>query len=262
MEAARIISLPGQTDTEPVRIISGLPENIRLTIDNQTRRRMEEILGQAGEKGDLRGAKRIMAVFAVAGGYLFPDIAKIFGVHERTVCRWLRAFLMKGPDGLLSRRPPGRKPKLTKSQKKELGRVITAGPFKAGFPGACWRSPMIQTLIYEKFGVFYAVNYISRLLKNTGFSYQKAKFVSDSQNPLKRREWLNRKWPEIMRLAGEKNAYVLFGDEASFPQWGSLTYTWAKKGRQPVVKTSGSRKSYKVLGLTDYFSGRFFTKAV
>jgi hypothetical protein len=38
---------------------------------------------------------------------------------------------------------------------------------------------MIQDLIYERFGVFYSVNYISQLLKNMGFSYQKAKFVSD-----------------------------------------------------------------------------------
>ena len=58
----------------------------------------------------------------------------------------------------------------------------------------------------------------------------------------------------------EKNAYVLFGDEASFPQWGSLSYTWAKKGQQPIVKTSGQRKGYKVFGLIDYFSGRFFCK--
>ena len=55
-------------------------------------------------------------------------------------------------------------------------------------------------------------------------------------------------------------AYLLFGDESSFPQWGSLNYTWARKGQQPVIKTSGSRKAYKVFGLIDYFSGQFFSK--
>ena len=91
-----------------------------------------------------------------------------------------------------------------------------------------------------------------------GFSYQKAKFVSDHKDPEKRKEWLEKTWPEIIKLADEKNAHILFGDEASFPQWGSLTYTWAKKGKQPVVKTSGKRKGYKVMGLIDYFTGRFF----
>ena len=98
---------------------------------------------------------------------------------------------------------------------------------------------MIQWLIYEKFGVEYSVYYIPQLLKNMGFSYQKAKFVADHKDPEKRKEWLEQKWPEILKLAEKKNAYILFGDEASFPQWGSLTYTWAKKGQQPVVKTSG-----------------------
>lgn len=53
---------------------------------------------------------------------------------------------------------------------------------------------------------------------------------------------------------------ILFGDEASFAQWGSLSYTWAIKGQQPMVKTSGKRKAYKVFGLIDHVSGRFFWK--
>lgn len=93
-----------------------------------------------------------------------------------------------------------------------------------------------------------------------GFTYQKAKFVADHKDVEKRKEWLEKKWPEILKMAKQKNSYVLFGDEASFPQWGSLTYTWAKRGVQPVVKTSGIRKGYKVLGLIDCFTGRFFYK--
>ena len=57
-----------------------------------------------------------------------------------------------------------------------------------------------------------------------------------------------------------KRLSSLFGDEASFAQWGSLSYTWAPKGQQPEVPTSGKRKAYKVFGLMDYFSGQFFYK--
>ena len=53
-----------------------------------------------------------------------------------------------------------------------------------------------------------------------GFSYQKAKFAADHKDPEKRKKWLEEKWPEIIKLAEEKNACILFGDEASFPQWG------------------------------------------
>jgi hypothetical protein len=72
---------------------------------------------------------------------------------------------------------------------------------------------------------------------------------------------MNKTWPEILRLAEEKGAMILFGDEASFAQWGSLSYPWARKGKQPTVKTTGIRKAYKIRGLIDFLSGAFFYKA-
>ena len=62
----------------------------------------------------------------------------------------------------------------------------------------------------------------------------------------------------MVRRARAHKALLLFGDEASFPQWGTLSYTWAPVGEQPVVPTSGQRKGWKVFGLLDYFSGRLF----
>jgi transposase len=49
---------------------------------------------------------------------------------------------------------------------------------------------------------------------------------------------------------------LLFGDEASFPQWGTLTYTWARRGQQPKVKTSGKRTGSKIFGLLESLTGR------
>jgi transposase len=117
---------------------------------------------------------------------------------------------------------------------------------------------MIQQLMYARFGVLYNVFYIAQLLKNLGFSSQKAAFVSDHLDESQRHEWRTSTWPQILRQAPTQNALLLFGDEASFPQWGPLTYTWARRGQQPMVKTSGKRKGYKVFGLIDYFTGCFF----
>jgi transposase len=233
---------------------------LKIKLTTQTLKKLENMLQQAEHKGDLRTAKRVMAIIAVGSNIEDSKISLVLKVCEESIRLWINRFLSKGIEGLKSKKIPGKPPKLTKSQKRELDRIITEGPVKAGFSGACWRSPMIQSLIYEKFNVFYSVNYIAQLLKNMGFSYQKAKFVTDNKDPEKRKEWLETKWPEIFKLAKEKNAHILFGDEASFPQWGSLTYTWAKRGHQPVVETSGKRRAYKVFGLIDYFSGRFFSK--
>jgi hypothetical protein len=63
------------------------------------------------------------------------------------------------------------------------------------------------------------------LLHNLGFSYQKARFVSDHLNEAKRLEWRRTRWPRILQHARQRKALLLFGDEASFAQWGSLSYT-------------------------------------
>jgi transposase len=120
---------------------------------------------------------------------------------------------------------------------------------------------MIQDLIQKKFEIFYSVAYIAQLLKSLGFSFQKAKFESCHHDEVKRQEWLETTWPSILKKAKKWGAYILFGDEASFPQWGSLSYTWARVGHTPMIKTSGKRKGYKVFGLIEYSTGKFFSQA-
>jgi transposase len=186
------------------------------------------------------------------------QVAETFLVSRQTVYNWLNAFILHGLNSLPYRRSPGRKPRLTKTQKKQLIELVKAGPLAAGFPTACWTSLLIQQLIQQEFGVLYNRHYVCELLHNLGFSFQRAKFVSDRQDEEVRRAWLEDVWPQILRLAQAKNAPILFGDEVSFAHCGSLGYTWAPVGQQPLVKTTGQRTGYKVFGLIDFFSGRFF----
>ncbi|UJB73289.1 winged helix-turn-helix domain-containing protein (plasmid) [Acaryochloris sp. 'Moss Beach'] len=79
---------------------------------------------------------------------------------------------------------------------------------------------MVQDLIAKRFNVSYHPHYVSTLLRNLGFSFQRARFVAAHLNEAKRQEWMTHKWPEILRLSAAKDALILFGDEASFAQWG------------------------------------------
>ncbi|PON10401.1 IS630 family transposase, partial [Candidatus Entotheonella serta] len=58
---------------------------------------------------------------------------------------------------------------------------------------------MIQELIWREFRVQYNPHYLATLLKNMGFAYQKARFVSDHLNEAKRLEWRRTRWPQILR---------------------------------------------------------------
>lgn len=230
----------------------------RLTIETSYLRMLERMLRTARQCGNFRQAQRVEAIVGLSRCHDVEAVAAVLGLRVETVTEWVRCFLIYGPKGLAVKTSPGRPPKLTKAQRHDLGQMIDAGPAAAGYSGACWRSPMIQDLILKRFGVLYNVHYISQLLHNLGFSFQKARFVSDHLDEQARREWKATTWPRILRLAEETGAAILFGDEASFPQWGTLSYTWARRGCQPEVKTAGKRRGYKVLGLIQYGVGRLF----
>ena len=216
------------------------------------------LLERAYEAGSLRLVRRISVLLGLAKGEAITQVAGTFSISRQAVYDWLKDFMLRGVDSLVYRRPTGRKSRLTKTQKKLLVELVKAGPLEAGYLTGCWTSLLIQQLILREFGVLYNRHYVCELLHNLGFSFQKAKFVSHHLDEEARRKWLKEVWPQILHLAHEKEAMILFGDEVSFAQWGSLSYTWAPVGQQPVVKTTGKRKGYRVFGFIDFFTGRFF----
>jgi transposase len=232
----------------------------RLKLSRSAERELVARLESVRKKGDLKESNRICAILAFANGATVEEAVSLLNVTAGAIYKWIKKYLTDGISGIFNKKSPGRPAKLTKRQIKIMSKMIEDGPEKCGFESACWRTPMIQELVLAKFGVFYSAHYLSQLLGNLGFSYQKAKFVAANQDEQKRAEWLKYTWPKILKDANSKNVYILFGDEASFPQWGTLNYTWSRKGKQPIVKTSGNRKSYKVFGLIDYFTGKFFAK--
>jgi len=202
--------------------------------------------------------KRLSALVLLADQRPVPEIAARLSVSTETIYAWRAAFLVRRWDSLTRRTSRGRPPKLTTTQRMCLKDLVVAGPQAAGYDTGCWNSALIQDLIQREFGRSYNVHYISELLRNLGFSYQKARFVSDHLDEQRRTHWREVEWPAIVRSAQRRRALLLFADEASFAQWGSLGYTWALRGQQPLVRTTGKRKGYKVMGMLDYFSGRLF----
>jgi hypothetical protein len=140
--------------------------------------------------------------------------------------------------------------------------LLEAGPLVVGCETACWDAVLIRVLIWREFGVLSNRQDVCTLLHNLGFSFQKARFVSDHLDTVKRLVWLEQKWPTIVRAAKRRRGVSLFEEEASFAQWGSLSYPWARRGQQPEVPTSGKRKGSKVCGAIAYFSGRLFSQGL
>ena len=101
------------------------------------------------------------------------DVASEADVSRGSVNRWLQRYEADGPDGLLSRVPPGPKRRLTEEQQSELAALIEGGPQSAGYTSGVWTGPMIGDLIDERFGVRYHNHHVPRLLHDLGFSVQR-----------------------------------------------------------------------------------------
>ena len=235
---------------------------VRIALSGETHKALASRLQQAYASQATRLIRRIHALLWLVDGKSVGEVAQTLDVGDQTVRDWLHTFILEGVASIFYQCPVGRPSKLTASQRQQLKQLVAAGPEAAGYQSACWTSAMIADLIHLRFKVDYHPRYVCHLLAGLGFSFQKARFTADHLNDHEAILWLEETWPQILRLAQEKSAVILFEDEASFAQWGSLSYTWALKGVQPTVKTSGIRKAYRVFGLLDCFGGKLYHRGL
>ena len=235
------------------------PVCIRIQLSRVTVKDLHSRLQHAYQRDEVRLVRRLTGLIDLLVHQVpMAVLCERWGLSPSCLYDWRKAFLLRGIDSLVYGHGGGRRPKLTPRQRKRLVELIEAGPLLVGFETACWNSVLIRVLIWREFGVLYNRHYVCTLLRNLGFSFQKAHFVSDHLDAAKRLAWLEDTWPAILRAAKRGKGLLLFEDEASFAQWGSLSYTWARRGHQPEVPTSGKRKGYKVFGAIEYFSGHLF----
>jgi transposase len=236
---------------------------MRITCGNATVKRLEYERDLAEPLNHLRFFKITECLLRIHQGHAFGDIADGLHISLRTVYNWLDHFIRRRFAWLCGYHCAGRsrKAKLHCDQRQRLYELLEKGPLEAGFTSGVWTSSMIAVLIEREFGVTYNPRYVCRLLHQIGITYQKAAFVSakvDDDDPqAKRKHWDQVRWPSILKRARRLGAVILFGDEVSFAQWGSLCRTWGPRGKQPQVPTSGKRKGMKVFGAIEVEHGDF-----
>src|SRR5712692_10211745 len=152
---------------------------IKLHLSSTTRKEVSACLRRAYASGQVRVIRRIQALLHLAAGQAVMEVAALLGLGEQTVRDDLAAFLLRGCDSLGYGRSSGRPGKLTPRQRQQLAAVITAGPLAAGYPTGCWRAVLIGDWIERHVGVGYHPHYLCQVLDNLGFSFQKARLVSD-----------------------------------------------------------------------------------
>src|SRR5438094_1388667 len=225
----------------PITQSEDTPVCIRIQLSRTTVKDLHSRLQHAYQHDDVRLVRRTTVVIDLLVHHVpVAVLCERWGISPACLYHWQQAFLLRGLDSLVYSHGGGRRPKLAPKQKRRLVELIEAGPLVVGCETACWTSVLIRGLIWREFGVLYNCQYVCTLLHNLGFSFQRARFVSDHLDTARRHAWLQEEWPMILRAAKRRKGLILFEDEASFAQWGWLRYTGARLRQQAGGATRGT----------------------
>jgi transposase len=132
-------------------------------------------------------------------GWKQQAIAEALGVTQGAVSQWLKRARARGLEGLRHQPAPGAAPRLSLKQRGQLLELLAQGAEAWGFQGEVWTQPRIATLIRDWFGVSYDPSQVGRILKASGWSWQKPVQRATQQNEETIRCWQKEHWPQIKK---------------------------------------------------------------
>jgi len=134
---------------------------------------------------------RLHVVYQMSLGHSSREVAEWYQVSFKQVCNWVDQFEKQGLEGLKDRPGRGRKPKLSDSQRQRLARLVAEeSPSDHGYNSDTWTGPLLIDWIRQNFRVSYKKAQIYNILKQLGFSWQKAKGQPAEADPAHRKAFV------------------------------------------------------------------------
>ena len=178
--------------------------------------------------------RRTQAVQAVADGEARTTVAKVLGVHVKTVSRWVRAA--RQPGGLAAKIHPGPTPGLTDADLKRLAELLLRGAKAHGWHNELWTATRVARLIEREFHLDYHPEHVRAILKRRlGWTSQKPRRKARERNDKEVARWVGDEFPRIVREAFRRKAHVAFLDESGFFLTPTVRRTLAPRGQTPVL---------------------------
>ena len=116
------------------------------------------------------GQTRRASLAVIYDGASRAEAAETGGVGRQIVRDWVERFNAEGPDGLVSRKPPGNPSKLNDAQRAALVRIVERGPIPATEGVVRWRLIDLAAWVWETFGISVSEATLSRELKALGYA--------------------------------------------------------------------------------------------
>src|SRR5690349_11263296 len=123
---------------------------IRISLPDTEVESLERVLRNTT---DSKLRHRVQIVLMAHRGRPHPEIARDTGTSQRSVQRWLNAYLDGGLDRLRPRKAKGATPKLTEALASTLRQWVIDGPTKQGLDRANWTYEELAEHLYRAEGI-------------------------------------------------------------------------------------------------------------
>lgn len=123
----------------------------------------------ARRSGDPDQVRRLFAVAVILDGRSRSEAAKVAGVTLQIVRDWVLRFNEGGPDGLGTRKAPGRASILNDEQRARLAEMVQTGPIPATHGVVRWRLADLAQWIWDEFELSITRHTLGRELRAMGY---------------------------------------------------------------------------------------------
>lgn len=129
----------------------------------------DRLVGHVGREADAKQRDRYRAVLLAMDGHQGDAVARTLGRSPRFVDEWVGRYRRGGMTGLVPRKQPGRRPRLTPEQEGRLRERLDAGATDADGVAAL-RGRDVCRIIEAEFGVVHTLGGIYDVLRRLGYS--------------------------------------------------------------------------------------------
>ena len=219
---------------------------VKITLRDHT---ATDLRAFAAKCRDAMQSRRLLAIALILDGATRLEAARATGMDRQTLRDWVHHYNEAGLSGLISRSPPGPRPRLTEAQMAELRELVVAAPDPKKHQVVRWRCVDVREEVSRRFSVMVGERTIGKWLR-------KLKLTRLQPRPF------HPKKDETAQQAFEKNFSVIlkqallgstagtpveiwFQDEARVGQKGTHAYVWAPLGsRPPMVRDNRHDTAY------------------
>jgi transposase len=214
---------------------------IALTVNTENAS-MEELEASVKCARTERESSRYRAIIALEMGFDRKSVAKLFGVGERALRNWIKAFNKQGIDGLLEEPREGRPSKIPAQTHEELREVLTH-PEQAN--EVHWTGVKFHGYIRETLEIEIGYSTVIRFLHDQSFALKVPRPWPDRQDEKAREAFCE----GLKRLLENPDVEFWFGDECGVEGDPRPRRRWAVKGSKTRGTKNGDHVRMNITGI-------------